>query len=140
MNTPAWIHLSRGICTLVAIILIKINYYGVATELSLSSSYMIIFRGGRREMKVVGLKIRARKRAAKNFSRHAHFPSPTRTDFLHLLVSREEILAWILSYFVVRAFLPPDCRGNLCSAQFVERLTTTYHIRSGKVVGLCPSS
>ena len=37
-----------------------------------------VYRGGRRKMKVVGLKIRACKRVAKIFTCHAHFRSRTR--------------------------------------------------------------
>ena len=65
-------------------------------------------------MKVVGLEIRARKRAAKIFTCHALSLAHARedTDLLYLLVSREEILAMILYYLCSSSFLPPGNPGN----------------------------
>ena len=70
----------------------------------------ILLAGRHKEMKVVGLKIRARN-ATKKF----YLPRPLSlahaledTNLLYLLVSTEDILAWILSYSRSLRFLSPD--------------------------------
>ena len=65
-------------------------------------------------------------------------------DLWHLLVSKEEILALKLFYShcsnSVLLDSPSSMWRSLDLHYLFELLTTTYHICSGKAVGLCPPS
>ena len=65
------------------------------------------------KMKVVGLKIRARNFSPATPTSLAHAREEVLVDLFYVLVSREEILTWILSYSGSSIFLPPDSPGNL---------------------------